>query len=252
MRTRTRLIPCLLLKGQGLVKTRAFRDPVYIGDPINAVRIFNEKEADELAILDIDATPRGQPPNFELIAEIAGEAFMPVTYGGGVRSIADVRRLIRSGIEKVAINFSATTDMTLIREAADIFGAQAIVGAVDVKKTLLGGYKATTKSGTHVLGKKLLEHIRDLQHAGVGELFVNHVDRDGTMQGFDINLFRQIVSAAHVPVVACGGAGSLADVSDLVTGAGVSAVAAGSLFVFYGKHRAVLITYPTGFQVDTK
>jgi cyclase len=250
MSRRARVIPCLLLQSGGLVKTKKFRDPVYVGDPVNAVRIFNEKEADEIVILDIDATRLGRPPDFDLVAEIAGEAFMPVTYGGGVRSLADIRRLIRSGVEKVAINHAATVDTALVTEASRVFGRQAIVGVIDVKKNFFGGYKATTRSASHDVACDLLEHIRNLQCAGVGELFVNHVDRDGMMQGYDIDLLKKIVSVADVPVVACGGAGTLQHFIQAVEEAGVAAVAAGSMFVFHGKHRAVLITYPTGFTLD--
>jgi cyclase len=250
MTRRARVIPCLLLKDGGLVKTRKFRDPVYVGDPVNAVRIFNEKEADEIVILDIDASVRGAAPDFALIAEIAGEAFMPVTYGGGVRSLSDVKQLIRSGVEKVAINNAATQNIDLISEAAAMFGRQAIVGVIDIKKTILSGYKATTRSGSAEIGKNFLDHIKDLQRAGVGEIFVNHIDRDGTMQGYDLELFKRIVSVVDVPVVACGGAGSLEHFVEVIAEAGVDAVAAGSLFVFHGKHRAVLITYPTDFVLN--
>lgn len=238
-----RVIPSLLLRGNGLVKTRNYKHAVYIGDPVNAVRIFSDKEADEIVILDIDASRLGLEPNYDLIAEMAGEAFMPVAYGGGIRSFEQVRRLIRSGVEKVIINSLATESTDLIIEAVDVFGAQAIVGGVDVRRKMLGGYSIVAKSGTVPTRLNLQAHIRALVQAGVGELFINDVDRDGTMSGYDLDLVRA-VSNAPVSVVVCGGAGSLQHLSQAVHEGGASAVAAGSMFVFHGKHRAVLISYP--------
>lgn len=241
---RPRVIPCLLLRGNGLVKTRKFRDPVYVGDPVNAVRIFSEKEADEIVILDIDASREGREPNYELIAEIAGEAFMPVAYGGGVRTLEQMRRLIRSGVEKVVVNSAAVESPSVLSEGAAVFGSQAIVGGVDVKRTLLGGYRVVTKSGTVEARISLDEHLARLVAAGAGEIFLNSVDRDGTMSGYDLALIRQVSTRVAVPVVACGGAGTLEHLSQAIREGGASGVAAGSLFVFHGKHRAVLINYP--------
>ena len=241
---RARIIPCLLISGNGLVKTRKFKDPIYIGDPVNAMRIFSEKEVDEIVVLDIDASRQQQEPNYELIAEMAGEAFMPMAYGGGIRTLDQVRKLIRSGIEKVVINTAATESTDLIRAVADIYGSQAVVGAVDVKKTLFGGYRVVTKSATVDSGLDLYVHLQQLIAAGVGEIFVNSVDRDGMMAGYDLPLIRSITQKVNVPVVACGGAGTIEHLSQGVNEGGASAVAAGSMFVFYGKHRAVLINYP--------
>ncbi|PKO46338.1 MAG: imidazole glycerol phosphate synthase subunit HisF [Betaproteobacteria bacterium HGW-Betaproteobacteria-22] len=241
---RARIIPCLLISGNGLVKTRKFKDPVYIGDPVNAMRIFSEKEVDEIVVLDIDASRQHQEPNYELIAEMAGEAFMPLAYGGGIRTLDQVRKLIRSGIEKVVINTAATESTDLIRAVADIYGNQAVVGAVDVKKTLFGGYRIVTKSATVDTGLDLYAHIQQLIAAGVGEIFINSVDRDGMMEGYEIPLIRSVTQKVNVPVVACGGAGTVEHLSRGVNEGGASAVAAGSMFVFYGKHRAVLINYP--------
>lgn len=241
---RARIIPCLLISGNGLVKTRKFKDPIYIGDPVNAMRIFSEKEVDEIVVLDIDASRQQQEPNYELIAEMAGEAFMPMAYGGGIRTLDQVRKLIRSGIEKVVINTAATESTDLIRVVADIYGSQAVVGAVDVKKTLFGGYRVVTKSATVDSGLDLYVHLQQLIAAGVGEIFVNSVDRDGMMAGYDLPLIRSITQKVNVPVVACGGAGTIEHLSQGVNEGGASAVAAGSMFVFYGKHRAVLINYP--------
>lgn len=241
---RARIIPCLLISGNGLVKTRKFKDPIYIGDPVNAMRIFSEKEVDEIVVLDIDASRQQQEPNYELIAEMAGEAFMPLAYGGGIRTLDQVRKLIRSGIEKVVINTAATESTDLIRAVADIYGSQAVVGAVDVKKTLFGGYRVLAKSATVDAGLDLNAHIQQLIAAGVGEIFINSVDRDGMMAGYDLPLIRSVTQNVNVPVVACGGAGTIEHLSQGVSEGGASAVAAGSMFVFYGKHRAVLINYP--------
>jgi len=244
-----RAIPCLLLRGNGLVKTKKFKDAVYVGDPVNAVRIFSDKEADEIVILDIDASREGREPNYELIAEMAGEAFMPVAYGGGVRSLEQIRRLIRSGVEKVVINTLATESTDTIRAAVEVYGSQAIVGAVDVRRKLLGGYAVLGKSATETTKLNLQQHIQTLVQAGVGELFINDVDRDGCMTGYDMALVRS-VAQAPVPVVVCGGAGTLEHLREAVLEGGASAVAAGSMFVFHGKHRAVLINYPKAADLE--
>lgn len=244
-----RVIPCLLLRGNGLVKTKKFKDAVYLGDPVNAVRIFSDKEADEIVILDIDASREGREPNYELIAEMAGEAFMPVAYGGGVRNLEQIRRLIRSGVEKVVINTLATESTDTIKAAVEVFGSQAIVGAVDVRKKLFGGYNVMAKSATVDTRLNLHQHIQSLVQAGVGELFINDVERDGSMAGFDLALVRS-VSQAPVSVVVCGGAGTLEHLREAVHDGGASAVAAGSMFVFHGKHRAVLINYPKATELE--
>ncbi len=247
---RARVIPCLLVRGNGLVKTRKFKNPVYVGDPINAVRIFSEKEVDEIVVLDIDASRTGREPNYELVAEIAGEAFMPLAYGGGIRTVDQVRRLIRSGIEKVVINSVAIESTDVIRAAADIFGSQAVVGAVDVKKTLLGGYRIVGRSATIEVNTPMEEHIQRLIEAGAGEIFLNSVDKDGMMEGYDLSLIRAITRKVNVPVVACGGAGNVEHLAQAVLEGGASAVAAGSMFVFHGKHRAVLINYLKESELD--
>jgi cyclase len=244
---RARVIPCLLIQGNGLVKTRKFKDPVYVGDPVNAMRIFSEKEADEIVVLDIDASRKGAEPNYELIAEMAGEAFMPMAYGGGISNVEQVRRLIRCGIEKIVVNSAAVRSMEWIREAVGIFGRQAIVGAVDVKKTLLGGYRVVTRSATEDAQIDLDQHIANLVTAGVGEIFINSVDRDGLMSGYDLQLIQRVSRNLTVPLVACGGAGTVEHLEEGVCH-GASAVAAGSMFVFHGKHRAVLISYLTAAE----
>ncbi len=243
-----RVIPCLLVRGNKLVKTIKFKDAVYVGDPVNAVKIFSDKEADKIIILDIDASRDEREPNYQLIAEMAGEAFMPVAYGGGIRTLEQIRRLIRSGVEKVVINSLAAQSTDVIRAAVDVFGSQAIVGAVDVRRKLLGGYAVLTRSGTQETRLKLEQHIHNLLQAGVGELLINDVNRDGCMLGFDIDLVRR-VSQVPVPVVICGGAGTLEHVLEAVAEGGASAAAAGSMFLFHGKHRAVLINYPKPDQL---
>lgn len=239
-----RVIPCLLLRDRGLVKTVKFKSDVYVGDPVNAVRIFNDKEVDELILLDIDATREGRGPDFEVIAEIAGECFMPVAYGGGISSFSDVQRVIRSGIEKVVINSAAYGNMDVIRESSATYGAQAVVGAIDVRKPLLGGYKLYSRSGMDDQKVKLTAHIEALVDAGAGEIFVNSIDRDGVMAGYDIDLIRQVCAATNTPVIASGGAGTVSHLIEAVEKGGASAVAAGSMFVFHGRHKAVLINYP--------
>lgn len=247
--SKTRVIPVLLLRGKGLVKTVKFKDPKYIGDPINSVRIFNEKEVDELVFLDITATPEGRGPDFELLADIAGEAFMPMAYGGGVVSLDQVQRIFALGFEKVVIDTAAYRASQLIRDAVAIFGSQSIVGCVDVRRTLLGRYELYSHAGKTRQSVGLLEHVSALEQLGVGEIIVNSVDRDGTQFGYDLKLLQQVSSAVSVPVVACGGASGLDDFVAAVEQGGASAVAAGSLFVFVGPHRAVLINYPDRAQL---
>ena len=243
---RARVIPCLLLRGHGLVKTRKFKDPVYIGDPVNAVRIFSEKEVDELVVLDIDASREGREPNYELIAEIAGECFMPVAYGGGITTLAQARRLIRCGVEKVVINSASAGSTQVFRDIADVFGSQALVGSIDAKKTLIGGHRVWIKSGSVDTGLKPQDHAVALAQAGAGEILLNSIDCDGQMQGFDLALIQKVARAVAVPVVACGGAGTTAHLRQALTEGGASAVAAGSMFLFHGKHRAVLSQYLEG------
>ena len=231
------------MRGNGLVKTRRFRDAVYVGDPVNAIRIFSEKEVDEIAVLDIDASREGREPNYELISEMAGEAFMPMAYGGGVRTLDQVRRLIRSGVEKVIVNTVATESTDLLTDAAAVFGSQAVVGAVDVKRTFLGGYKVVARSATVDVKVSLEDHVRRLADAGAGEILLTSVDRDGMMNGYDLDLVKRVAQCVSVPLVACGGAGTIEHLSQAIR-EGASAVCAGSMFVFHGKHRAVLINYP--------
>lgn len=241
---KTRVMPALLLRGQGLVKTVKFRDPKYVGDPINAVRIFNEKEVDELVFLDITATPEGRGPDFDLLSDITSEAFMPMAYGGGITTLEQVRRIFELGFEKVIINSTAYKNPGLITEAASIFGSQSIVGCIDVRKTLLGRYELYSASARVKEKVGLTEHLARLTKSGVGEILVNTIDRDGTMGGYDLKLLSEVSEAVTVPVIACGGAGNIEHLVQAVQDGHASAVAAGSLFVFMGPHRAVLINYP--------
>jgi len=240
---RTRVIPCLLLRNRGLVKTRKFKEPVYVGDPINAVRIFNEKEVDELVFLDITATPEGRGPDFDLIRDIASETFMPFAYGGGITTLEHARQLFKLGVEKVVLNTAAASDPGLVSAIADIAGSQSVVVSVDVKRSLLGKYQVHTRAGQKGLGLDPVEYAQRMEHAGAGELLLTAIDRDGCMNGYDTPLLKSVSTAVSIPVVASGGASSLQDFRTAVE-AGASAVAAGSMFVFHGKHRAVLITYP--------
>lgn len=246
-----RVIPCLLLKNNGLVKTVKFKDPKYVGDPINAVKIFNEKEVDELIFLDITATIEKKKPNFKVISDIASECFMPFGYGGGIRDLNDVRELFNLGIEKVIINSYAFEKPLFIKEASTIFGAQSIIVSIDVKKNLFGKYEVLTHSGQKNTKLDPVKFAKQMEDMGAGELFLNSIDRDGTMQGYDFELIKKVSESVNIPVIACGGAGKLQDFDDAVKRGGASGVAAGSMFVFYGKHRAVLISYPSIRELKT-
>lgn len=242
---RIRVIPSLLLSGDGLVKTVRFQKPVYVGDPINTVKIFNEKEVDEIAILDIRASRDKREPNFEKIAEIAGECFMPMAYGGGITSVAQIRRILSSGVEKVILNSALSSQPNLVRSAADQFGSQSIVVALDVQRGFFGTYRIRTHGGTI---KQKLDPVAAATEAveqGAGELLLNSVDRDGTFQGYDLAILRKVTAAVSVPVIACGGAGKVQDFVAAVREGGAAAVAAGSMFVFHGVHKAVLVNFPS-------
>jgi cyclase len=248
---RPRIIPCLLIHQGGLVKTQLFKDPKYVGDPINAVKIFNEKEADELMVLDIDATVRGVEPNFDLIAKLAAECRMPLCYGGGVTTAAQAARIIALGVEKVAVSAAAITHPALITEMARAVGSQSVVAVMDVRKKsglFSKGYQVCTHNAQKVHKLDPVEFSRQLQDAGAGEIVINSVDRDGTMQGYDIELAASVKAAVTVPVTVLGGAGAQEHLEDLIKRLGVVGAAAGSLFVFKGKYRAVLINYPTPAQ----
>lgn len=242
---RPRIAPCLLIHEGGLVKTIRFRDPTYVGDPINAVRIFNEKEVDELVVLDIDAAVNGVTPDFALIANLAAECRMPLCYGGGVTSVDQAKRIISLGVEKVAVSSAAVNDPELVSAISDAIGRQSTVVAIDVRKKALGGkYEVYTHNGTRKAGLSSIEFAKEMERRGAGEILLNSIDRDGTMKGYDLSLACQLRSAVNVPISILGGAGNLQDVEELVREVGVLGAIAGSLFVFKGKYRAVLINYP--------
>ncbi len=247
---KTRIIPCLLLRGRGLYKTVKFKNPTYVGDPINAVKIFNEKEVDELILLDITATSERREPHFALIEDIASECFMPLSYGGGVGSMEHMRRLYRLGVEKVALNSAAYTDRRLVEEACATFGSSSVTASIDVRKTFLGKYEVWINAGKTNTKEDPLRYAHALSQAGVGEILINSIDRDGTMSGYDTVFLEQLSSTVNTSIIACGGAGTLAHIREAADKAHVPAMAAGSMFVFHGRHRAVLINYPTQQELD--
>ena len=245
-----RIIPVLLLSGERLVKTVGFKNSTYVGDPRNAVKIFNDKMADELVLLDIDATIRGLPPHFELIEEIVSEAFMPVAYGGGVGEVAQAARIVSLGVEKIVVNTHAIEDPNFVRLLADVLGSQSVVVSMDAKRMKRGGYEIYSRSGRDATGLAPAEHAARLCANGAGEILITSIDRDGTMTGYDLELVRLVSDAVDAPVIACGGAGSLKDIGAVIREGGASAAAAGSFFVFHGKHRSVLITYPSRSEIQ--
>lgn len=251
---RPRIIPCLLIHKGGLVKTRSFSEPKYVGDPINAVKIFNEKEADELIVLDIDATVNGSEPSYDLIGKLAAECRMPLCYGGGVVSPEQAGRIIELGVEKVAVSAAAVRNPDLITRIAARVGRQSVVAVVDVRKRASRFFAATYEVFTHNGGRShgadAVSIVKSLEEAGAGEIVLNSIDRDGTMKGYDIELAKRVRSEIGVPLTVLGGAGSLADMELLIRECGVVGAAAGSLFVFKGQYRAVLISYPTFAQKE--
>jgi imidazole glycerol-phosphate synthase subunit HisF len=244
-----RVIPCLLLKNGGLVKTVKFKDSKYVGDPINAIRIFNDKEVDELIVLDISASKSAREPNYELISKFASECFMPVCYGGGITSLEQAKRIFSLGIEKVSLQTSVLSDLTLVTRLAEQFGSQSILVSIDIKKNLFGNYRLYSFKEGKTLDMPWTDYLQAAVDAGAGEIVLNAVDRDGMMAGMDLTLIRQTTGSVKVPVIALGGVGSLAHIREAVD-AGASAVGAGSFFVFHGPHRAVLITYPKYKQLQ--
>lgn len=243
-----RVIPCLLLDDGGLVKTKQFDNPQYVGDPINAVRIFNEKYVDELIFLDITASRTGGEPDYDLISRISTECFMPLCYGGGVRTLEQATRLIAAGVEKISINSSAIDNPDLINTLANEFGSSSIVASIDVKRDKFGRSMVFHPGKRFLTNLDPIDHAQALASAGAGEIFVNDVDRDGELSGFNLEVIRNISERVRIPVVACGGAANLNHMRDAVD-VGASAAAAGSMFVFYGPHRAVLITYPVRAEI---
>lgn len=241
----------MLIHKGGLYKTVEFRKPKYVGDPINAVRIFNEKEVDELIVLDIDATVHGREPNYELIKHLASECYMPLCYGGGVKSVEQVERIVSLGVEKVAISSAVVQYPKLVSEAASVVGSQSIVVVIDVKRVEdEGRYEVWTHNGTRLTGIDPIQLAKRVEELGAGEVVVNSIDRDGTMKGYDLALIDSVRRAVDLPITALGGAGSLNDIAELINLFGIIGAAAGSLFVFKGSYRAVLINYPNRTRKD--
>ena len=246
---RPRIIPCLLVHKGGLVKTVGFGDPKYVGDPLNAVRIFNEKEVDELMVLDIDATRTGREPDYALIRALAAECRMPLSYGGGVRTVEQFQRIVGLGVEKVAVSAAAVAEPQLISAAAERVGRQSVVVVMDVRRTKKG-WELHTHNGTKATGLDPAAFARRAEALGAGEIVVNSIDRDGQMKGYDVDLARAVRAATTRPLTILGGAGKLADLAALVREFGIIGAAAGSLFVFKGVYRAVLINYPQRADKD--
>jgi len=248
---RARIIPCLLIRNNGLVKTFKFSDDKYVGDPINAVRIFNEKEVDELIVVDIDASVQNREPDFRMIADLAAECRMPLCYGGGIKSADQARRIMSLGVEKVALSSGIIERPELITEIAQEVGSQSVVAVLDVRKTGHGlDYNVWTHNGTKDTGRSPVELAKEFEALGVGEIVINSIDNDGVMKGYDLDLVHQIKREVHVPMTVLGGAGSLQDFGKVIEKYGPMGVSAGSLFVFKGIYRAVLINYPSHAQRD--
>lgn len=248
---RPRIIPCLLVKNGGLVKTVQFGNPKYVGDPLNAVRIFNEKVVDELMVIDIDATTHNKEPDYCLIKSLAAECRMPLCYGGGVKTVEQIQRIISLGVEKVAMSSAAIHHPTLVSDAAEKVGSQSVVVVMDVKKKRFGNrYEVYTHNGSKATGLGPTEFTQNIERLGAGEVVINSIDRDGVMKGYDLALATKVRNATSLPMTVLGGAGSLNDISELIHTFGIVGSAAGSLFVFKGKYRAVLINYPSPGEKD--
>ena len=248
---RPRIIPCLLVQNGGLVKTVNFKSPKYVGDPINAVKIFNEKEADELVVLDIDATANNVEPNYKMITKLAAECRMPLCYGGGVRTAAQAKKIIGLGVEKVAISAAAVENPQLVTQISEEVGRQSVVVVLDVKKRLFSkDYDIYTHNAKKNTKRSLFEMISRFEELGAGEIVINSIDNDGQMKGYDLELAKRVRQTAHIPITILGGVGALKDIGDLIHNCGIIGAAAGSLFVFKGVYKAVLINYPKQSEKD--
>ena len=242
---RPRITPCLLIRDGGLVKTRQFTDDKYVGDPINAVKIFNEKAVDELIVIDIDATRLKREPDYSLIQRLADESRMPICYGGGIKRTDQAERIVGMGVEKVAISSEILKNTGLIRDIGQAVGQQSVVGVLDIKKELVRGYSVYTHNGVKRVRGSVVDWIKRLQNNGIGEILINSIDRDGMQNGYDLELVHKVKDQLTVPSTFLGGASSLEDIGKLINARGIGGCAAGSLFVFKGKYRAVLINYPS-------
>jgi len=248
---RPRIIPCLLVQNKGLVKTVNFKNPKYVGDPINAVRIFNEKEADELSIFDIDASRLNIEPDYKSIEYWASECRMPLCYGGGIKTVEQAQNIFSLGVEKIAISSAAIKNPKIISKIAERVGNQSVVVVLDIKKKLFGGYEIFTHNATRSTGLNPINFVQEAVKLGAGEIVLNSIDLDGTMKGYDLNLVKEIREKIRTPLTVLGGAGSLEDISMLVKNFGQIGASAGSLFVFKGVYKAVLINYPDPVLKDT-
>ncbi|MEJ2905650.1 AglZ/HisF2 family acetamidino modification protein [Pedobacter panaciterrae] len=247
---RPRIIPCLLVHDKGLVKTVKFKDPKYVGDPINAVRIFNEKHVDELSVFDIDASVLNREPDYKMIENLAAECRMPLCYGGGVKTAEQAQHIFSLGVEKIAISSAAVNDPMLVSRIAERVGNQSVVVVIDVKKKLLGGYEVYINNGKKGTGKNPFELAKQVQKYGAGEVVINFIDNDGMMKGYDMNLAEKMRESITLPLTVLGGAGSLDDIGQLISQFGIIGASAGSLFVFKGVYKAVLINYPSPEEKD--
>lgn len=240
-----RIIPTLLIHEKGLVKSTKFKDYKYVGDPINAVKIFNEKEVDEIIIVDIDASVNGNEPDYRLIEKLAYECRMPLCYGGGIKTAKQAQRIFALGVEKISISSIAVENPEIITEIANVVGNQSVVVVLDVKKKFFGGYEIYTHNGTKKTGIDPVEFVQKIEKLGAGEIVINSIDNDGTMKGYDLNLLDLIRDKISLPLTVLGGAGNMNHIGEVIAKHGIIGVAAGSNFIFKGKYRAVLINYPT-------
>ena len=247
---RPRIIPALLIKGDGLVKGINYKNHIYIGDPINALKTFNEKEVDELLFLDITASSEKRLLDTELVKKLADECYMPFTVGGGITNINQIRSILRAGAEKVSINTAMFDNLQLIKEASEEFGSQAIVASVDYRYGWFGKRKVAFMNGKLTKNLDLIEWIKEIEEMGAGELILNSIDNDGMMEGYDLNLLKKVTSIVKIPVIASCGAGNLSHIKEALTVGGVSAIAAGSMFVFYGGKKGILINYPDAKELE--
>jgi cyclase len=248
---RPRIIPSLLLHERGLVKTVNFKSPKYVGDPINTFRIFNEKEVDELAFFDIDATVLHQEPDYVLIEKLANQSRMPLCYGGGVKTVEQAQKIFALGIEKIALSSAVIETPQLVTQIAERVGSQSVIVVLDVRKSFFGGYQVYTHNGKKSTGINPFRFAQELEKLGAGEIIINSIDQDGVMKGYDLHLIDKIAESISIPMTVLGGAGSLSDIEKVIHKHGVIGVAAGSLFVFKGPYKAVLINYPNQTEKDT-
>jgi cyclase len=247
---RPRIIPCLLVHESGLVKSVQFKNYKYIGDPINAVRIFNEKQSDELMLIDIDATVNNNEPNYKLIQNIASECRMPLCYGGGIKNVEQAQNIFSLGVEKIALSSILIEVPKLISKIASKVGSQSVVAVLDIKKKMFGGYELYTHNGKKSTGINPIEFIKKIEELGAGEIVINSIDQDGMMNGYDLKLVEQVRYSTSLPLTVLGGAGSMTDIGNLIQNYGIIGAAAGSLFVFKGVYKAVLINYPSTIEKD--